>query len=500
MSSKLTFVDKTIGFFSPKYAFQAEKFRMAASLFGNNLYKGATRSPHYTPDHFGSTEDQDIYDLPTLRNTSRDKYKNNGFYKGVIQCATDHVIGGGLKAKSVIKRNQIPNLSEETAKLYESMMDNYFNSWAESPICDITGKDNFYEIQALNYKLYKKDGDAFATLPLTNIGGGRKVMQVDLIGAENIASNNAEYVEGIKLSSNRRPLKYSILQADGNTYKEITAFKSDKINMLHVFKRERAKQARGIPFLSPVMRPIDAIDQYMDYEVNAAKLSAIFYGSLTTKSKEDVFGSGNDADLLNVNQEQIQTTQNTVKENSITQLQPDEELNIHESGRENPNFDKFIHSNLQKVSTQTRIPLEIILAQFVSSYTASRAAMLLMQKFVNPERQLFITSFCKPTRDQVITWGVLQGDLVIPNFFEHRAAYLNAMWLGDPMGSVDPMKDVNSKIKAMDNFLLTGEQASIELGYGDYETNLQIRSDELDKEAPLRKKQLEALGETNGNN
>lgn len=498
MPSNLNKFDKFIGFFSPKYAFEAEKLRTASSLFGNNLYDGATRTPHYAPDHIGSTVDEDIYDLETLRNTSRDKSKNNGFYKGIIKCAENHVVGSGLKAKSTIKRNLIPGLSEEKAKEYEKVMDNYFNSWAESTICDITAKDNFYAIQALAYRCFKRDGDNFASLPLTSVGT-KKVIQIDLIGAENIDSNKIDFTEGIKLSKNRMPIKYSIKQ-ENNTFKEVSAFKGGKRNILHTFERERAKAVRGVPFLSSVMRDVDAIDQYMKYELTAAKLAAIFFGSLTTKSKEPVFGTEDTADLLGGNVAKAQTTQNTVKENAITQLQPDEELKIHQQGRDNPNYDKFIMTSLQKVSTQTRIPLEIILAQFVSSYSASRAAMLLMQKFVSPERQILITSFCKPTRDQVITWGILQGDIVIPEFFENRAAFLNAIWLGDPMGSVDPMKDVNAKIKAVDNCLSTKEQATIDLGNGDYETNLAIRTKEVEMEAPLKEKIRKSEGENNVSN
>ena len=102
-----------------------------------------------------------------------------------------------------------------------------------------------------------------------------------------------------------------------------------------------------MPFLSPVMRDIDAIDQYMKYELTAAKLSAIFFGSITTQSDEDIFG--NEDDLLNPN-EQKQTKKNTVKENSITQLLPGDELNIHQQGRDNPNYDKFIMTSMQKVA------------------------------------------------------------------------------------------------------------------------------------------------------
>ncbi|MCK4975098.1 MAG: phage portal protein, partial [Sulfurimonas sp.] len=363
-------------------------------------------------------------------------------YKGVIQAATDHTIGGGLRAKSTIKHNQISDLSEERAKQIEAEFDAYFNSWAESTICDITGKDNFYSIQRLAYKIYKKDGDSFASLPLSKIGQNKKTIQISLIGAENIQSNKREFTEGIKVSANKLPLQYSILQSD-NTFKTISAFSKGKRNVLHIFERERAKQVRGIPFLSPVMRDVDAIDQYMKYELTAAKLAAIFYGSIETQTKDDIFE--NEVDLTTG--EQSQTVNNTVKENSITQLATGDKLNIHNQGRDNPNFDKYINTNLQKVSTSTRIPIEIIMAIFTSSYSASRASMLLMMKFVNPERINFNNSFNKPTREQVLTWGILQGDTSLSNseiqsFFDNRSAYLKAIWIGDPMGSVDPTKDV----------------------------------------------------------
>lgn len=464
----MTLIDKTLGYFSPKYAFEAARFRSAATLFGPGLYDGAKQSPHYNIQVFGTTEDEDIRDLKTLRATSRDKYKNNGFYKGIIQCSTDHVIGSGLKPKSTIQRRLIPGLSEDRAKQIENEFDDYFNAWAESTICDTSGKDNFFLLQRLAYKVYKKDGDSFASLPLVSIGQN-KIIQVNLIGAENIASMKSDFTEGIKVSDNKLPLKYSILQSD-NTYKEVSAFSGGKRNILHVFERERAKQVRGVPFLTPVMRDIDAIDQYMKYELTAAKLAAIFFGSIESQSKEDPFG--NEVDLLSG--DQAQTVKNTIKENSITQLAVGDKLNIHQQGRDNPNYDKFIMTSLQKVSTETRMPLEIILTQFVSSYSASRAAMLQMMKFVNPERMLFNSSFNKPIREQVITWGVLQGDLVVPDFFENRSAYLKAMWIGDPMGSVDPQKDVKAKKMAKDENWLTNEQATIELGYGDFESNVNM--------------------------
>jgi len=478
----LNFADKVKGYFNPTYAFKATQARQATALLGMSVIHEASRpTPNYEVKNWDTPEEWDILDLISLRATSRDKYYNNGFYKGTISAAVDHVVGSGLRAKSTIQQRLIPNITEVRAKQVEEMMDDYFNSWAESTMSDITAKDNFYALQRLAYMQYKRDGDCFASLPLTPVGGD-KVLQVNMIGAEHVKSYEQEFLDGIKVNKNGMAVSYSIIQKD-NTFKKIKAFGKGKRNILHIYKRERAKLKRGIPFLSSVMRDVDAIDQYMKYELTAAKLSAIFFGSITTQSAEDVFG--NEADLLNPN-EQKQTKKNTVKENSITQLLPGDELKIHQQGRDNPNYDKFIMTSMQKVAADTRIPLEIILTQFTSSYSASRAAMLMMQKFTKPERQLFITSFCKPIRDQVITWGVLSGDLVIPDFFENRTAYLKAMWIGEPIGSVDPTKDVKAKVNAIDNHLLTREQATEELGFGDFETNVGILKKEKELIKPLQ--------------
>jgi lambda family phage portal protein len=480
----LNILDKTIGYFNPKYEYKAAMYRQASRLFHDGgIYEGARDSNNYLTG-FTTSVDEDIRDLETLRDTSRDKYKNNGFIEGLINCAVDHTIGDGLVAKSSLDRKAL-SISDERANQIEDTIDRYFNSWAMSNICDITAKDNFYLMQRLAYMTYLIDGDCFSLLPLTNIGNDRKILQVDLIGSENIESNNIDFIEGIKVSKNKMPVQYSIRQSDG-TYKVVSAFKNGKRNVLHTFERKRIKQVRGIPFATSVLRDAEYIDQYMKHELTAAKLSSLFFGSITSQSKDGIFGEGSSGvDLLTGKQEQ--TKKNTVKENSITELQVGDQLDIHPAGRTSPDFDKFVSTTLQKFSSAKRIPLEIILAQFVSSYTASRAAMISMQKFVKPQRALFINSFCKPTRDQVITWGILQGDIIIPEFFENRSEFLKCRWIGEPIMSVDPMKDINAKVKSIENNLTTYDRATMELGTGNFEENVE----QLKKEKELLKPLIE---------
>ena len=482
----MNILDKTINFFNPEAGFKRQQFRNATGFingFGTE-YETTTSAPHYNIEVSDMTADDDIAALSTARATARKYYNNNGFYGGVIECATDHVIGAGLRAKSTIIAKNVPDIAPERIMEIENQLNTYFKEWSESTICDITGKDTFTDMQRLAYSSYKVDGDMFALLPIRTIGES-KVLQVNQIDAQFIQSGfDSSFVEGIKTSKEKMPLQYSILQAD-NTYKNISAFKNGKRNVIHLFKRKRAKQLRGLPFLNAVTRDTVYIDDFMKYELTASKLAAVFFGSIKTAAKDQVFGE--QKDLLGGSGQTKQTQSNTVKENSITQLMPGDELNIHQQGRDNANFGAFINTCLQKVSSNTRIPLELILAQFVSSYSASRAALMQMMKFVKPERQMFVNTYCKPIREQVLIWAILNNELNIPEFATHGKKLLTAMWIGEAMGSVDPGKDVKANIEAIKGNLKTYEQATIELGNGEFESNTQILKEELPIIAELNK-------------
>ena len=55
------------------------------------------------------------------------------------------------------------------------------------------------------------------------------------------------------------------------------------------------------------------------------------------------------------------------------------------------------------------------------------------------------------------------------------------------MGSVDPGKDITAFTKAIDAKLKTYEEATTELGYGDFEANAQTLKEELKTVAELNK-------------
>ena len=457
------------------------------NIFRNNNYidddYDITRHDNNFSIGSNTTTEEDIRNLEQARDTSRLYAKNNGFIKGLLRASRDNVIGTGLKAKSNLSRKHFKNLTESQLKNIEDNINNYFNKWALSKNSDITQNNNFYLQQRLAYFTYKRDGDVFATLPLL-----RNEINLRLIPPEFLTYDSVDgFIQGIRTNQYGRPVEYAINKSEDGLDDFIILRNSiNKQNVLHLFDNERINSLRGMPFTTEIIRDCVYIDDYMKSELLASQIASKFIGTIKTKSNGNIFETKK-TNLLKNNlgntEVNLKKQDRIFKHNTITQLKPDEELDIINKGRDNPNFDKIVNTSLQKVSSCTRIPIEIILTVFTSSYSASRASMLLLEKFIKPEREIFNAKFNNPIRNQVIEWGVLKGDLNIPDFFNNKDEYLNCEWLGDTQGSVDPVKDAKAKIALIDNNLTTREKATRDLGNGDFEANAK----QLEKEREILK-------------
>jgi lambda family phage portal protein len=480
--------DKLRSYFDPEYGAKAAQLRHVTNLLNNgSIYDSQVPTANYNIG-YDVDEEEEIEDLEGLRNTSRVKDRNNGFVAGITEASTDHVIGTGLVAKSTLNRRYFTklNYNEQQQKDIEDSIDDYFLNWCFSDSADVTNLNDFFLQQALAYRTWKIDGECFGTLMVDT----DKKLKLKLIGAEHIQGGPAEFKEGIKVDVNRRPIAYNVKLRDNNTI--IIKNYANKQNMIHLFRRKRIEVLRGVPFLTNIMIDVDVIDDYMRSELKAAKLAATFIGSIKTHAVENIFDkkvtSSTSGDLTGtgkkpINNPGIDPNKRVFKEATITQLQPGEELIIHDQSRDNPNFDKVVDTALKKVSSYTRMPLEIILTIFTSSYSASRASMLLMGVFTRRERKIFNNCFNDIIRDQVIEYGVLKGELILPNFEIHKEQYLKCEWIGDSIGSVDPVKDTKSKVEQIKARLTTYEKATRDLGNGSFEDNM----NNLEKEENMLK-------------
>ncbi len=452
------------------------------SKLRNNIFFGLggswesiTPTGNYPVETFEMLNGATKKDLQSMRAQSNKLYQDNGFYRGFINTALDHTIGSGLKAKAAIPRTI--GLSEAEYKKAEQDIDKYYLQKTSTNI-DTRKNSNYLQLQRLIYRSWKIYGECFIYLPII-----KNDINIQLIEPQNIAK--------INYNKTGEAISFDVITENGTqTIKKRTG---NRINIIHLFTRERPLQIRGSPLLIANFRDFHNIQTYLKYEIEAAKLSALFFATLEQDAESKrPFGTTN-RDFTSIEPDAVKK-ETTIKSNVITRLNTNEKMNLQAKGRDNTAMQSYVDIHLQKIASAIRIPVEVAKALFLSSYTASRGSMLLTEKFVRPERQLF-NIVNKIIKEQIITFGIIKGDLKLKNYFENKKEYNETLFIGEPTGSIDRLKDAKALAVMVENNFETRTRATAELSGGEFETNVDI----LQKEQELLKSK-NLLKDENDNN
>jgi lambda family phage portal protein len=236
---------------------------------------------------------------------------------------------------------------------------------------------------------------------------------------------------------------------------------------------ERIGQARGVPVLAPIIEAAKQLGRYTEAELIAAVVSGMFTVFLSTESPDQPLGEESIP-----YDEQIDAADETSIElgnGAIVDLGPNGKVNTANPGRPYAGFSDFVVSICRQIGAALELPYEILIKQFSSNYSASRAALLEAWKMYKMRRSWFVSDFCQPVYEELVIEAIAKGRIDAPGFWTHpelRAAWLRAEWYGPTQGQIDPLKEVNAaKIRVEEGFSTRARETS-ELTGGDYETNI----------------------------
>lgn len=451
-----TLVDRVVGYFSPVQALRRQRARIGMALAGS--YTGASKSRRATSEWkttTGSADADTLMDLPTLRERSRDLVRNAPLAGGAIHTVVTRTVGTGLAMQPAIKRN-ILNLTDEQAEEWQENTQARFAMWAMGKDCDIARMLNFYEQQELGFRSTLENGDVFCTLPRRNRPGRTNRLTLQLIEADRIcnkgyAGDTATIAGGIELDADGAPKNYHIARQHpgdynraGNEWDVIPAFgpRSGRRNVLHLYRKLRIGQRRGVPYLAPVIETMKQLDRYTEAEIMAAVVSGLF--TVFVKSED---GAGLDLSGGMAIETGATTSDNDVKlgPGAIVDLAENESIETANPGRPNANFDPFFLAIVRQIGVGLELPFEVLIKHFNSSYSAARAALLDAWLFIRCRRDWLASNFCQPIYEAWLEEEIAGGYIDAPGFFDDpmiRYAYSNAEWVGDGPGSIDPVKEV----------------------------------------------------------
>lgn len=475
-------LDRVVGIFDPARQLRRQLARTALSNVGGGYSggkKGRRSTQNYNPDG-GSANQDTVPDLPTLRARSRDLKRNTPIACGALATRVTNVVGEGLKVMPLIKAD-ILGIDVEAAQDWNRAAREEFGlaCWT----ADWTGVQSFEELQALVFGAVDESGDVLAIRrwrkdPGDTYGAKLQVVEADRLSNPNFGMDRPGLVAGVESSRDGVVQAYHVsshhpgdLFRPAMSWRRVPAFYNDgRAICLHLFKRLRPDQARGVPFLAPVIEALKQLSTYTEAEIEAAVLSAFFTvfvktpdgnnGPIPTTGEDGGSGAGTA----------------TLGKGAIVDLAEGEDVTIANPGRPNPNFDPFVIAILRQIGVALEIPFELLVKHFTSSYTAGRAALEIAWQTFRKERQWLVRNFCQPFYEMVIEEAILIGRLTAPGFFDDpakRRAWLNTEWYGQVKISLDPKKEAEADKLDLGNLTKTRQQIIMERTGGDVESKLE---------------------------
>ncbi len=485
---KLNFIDRAFAYFAPVAAARRARARMSLEILGGYTGASTTRRSLKQWRPLGSDADSDILtDLPTLRERSRDLVRNNPIAGGAIKTKVTHVVGTGLRLQARIDR-QVLGMTDTQADDWEAHAQREWKLFWESKDCDIARTCTGPDLTRMVYQQAKENGDVFILLPRKKRTGVLYELVLQVIEADRVcnksnAADDKRLAGGIRKDSNGAPVEYHILNSHPGSviagkdenWRVVKAFgeKTGLRNIIHLYRPTRPGQSRGVPDLAPVIETLKQLGRYSEAEIMAAVISGYFTVFIESEGSAATAGFN----YSNMDGETGQGGSDPdykLGNGMIVELNPGDKIHDSNPGRPNSNFDQFVLAVLRQIGTGLEIPFEILIKHFTASYSASRAALLELWKYVVTERQWLADNFLRLVYEVFMWEAVANGRIAAPGFFSDpsvRKAYLGSVWIGPSKGQINELQEVRAAGERLKLKLTTLADETTELTGGDWEIN-----------------------------
>jgi len=446
----------------PNAAQSAGLFQQAMEAFQGASHTSFTGQSWFS--YLTSSDAELSPERMTLVSRSRDLNKNNSLASGAYGTLCDNVVGTGLTATPSVNA-AILGLDEDETKQANAAIRNEWELFANSVESDIQRRQCFEEKQQVVYQNVNVDGDLLVSLPILRRPGSPFLTKIQVLETERVTNPNSQpdsyrMVQGVEKDDVGAPSAYHVLDAhpgDGrgaprNQWTRLEAYGEQTGRRLAWLlysstSNMRLEQTRGTPYLTSILTDL----QDASVMKRATIASGIIANMFTVFVKSPTVDTN---PILSMLAEHMPGMRDLEKDGfpkakmgfgNVIPLFNGQEIEHAQPTAPNINFAPFMDSLSTLMGAGIGIPKEVYLHNYVSSFSASRAAILDAWKRFRRLRKNFILNFCQPIFETIIWEAVLMGRLILPGFLtdvRRQRAWLRCLWNGPSMGMIDPVKEI----------------------------------------------------------
>lgn len=212
---------------------------------------------------------------------------------------------------------------------------------------------------------------------------------IDYTKIKEFAYKQNAIVLGVEVDTFFKPVAYHIRKQRLTTYLGSNPIKLPASDIIHIFRKERAHQTRGIPPFNAVMNDLKQLDEYQEAELMAAKLGAamtLFYERNDQAVAGDImkpaYNVKEEEPNMNVHPGMIVKVADGYNAKTLTTQHP------------NTGYDDFVKSVMKKISAALGISYNSCVKDLESvNYSSLREATIDEQGFFAELQNFLIESW-----------------------------------------------------------------------------------------------------------
>jgi lambda family phage portal protein len=441
--------DSLIGVFSPRKALYNQFLRRRFDKINRSEQYAAAKSNRMTGSWSplnSSVNDVIGGSASNVRARVRQLVRDFPYFANAINKIVDFTVGEGIIFQSKAK-TPTGDLDKKAIQKIEDV----FSFWADD--ADISKKLHFYEMMQLAKRQDVESGEFIIVKRLVKDRSRYLPYKLQIYESDWLTTQNDRYYGGMVMQAagendisqgieyNRftgEVIAYHFLDPDswGSSIRILAK------DVIHGFQTLRPGQLRGIsPFAAGVLLANDLSD-YMDAEVDAAKMAAKYLAFVESPTPE--------ARQLNlISDTDGETTQKLDEmENAIIEyLQPGEKMTIATNPRPGSQITPFTQLIITMLSITTNVPYEILSGDYKGvNYSTLRSSRNDFAQCLRPISVRHIRHFCQKSVIPMIENANMFGKLSLPGFTNNPERYLQIEWQPPGMASVDPLKETKAAI------------------------------------------------------
>jgi lambda family phage portal protein len=417
---------------------------------------------------------------PRLLARSRELVVTNGYAANACEAFASNLVGDGIKPSSLIED---PTLRDQVQRLWLA--------WTDE--ADADGLTDFYGLQAMVAREMFVAGECFVRLRPRRAEDGLLVpIQLQLLQSEMLpfektetGANGNRIRCGIEFNAIGRRQAYHFRRRHPGDSTDQGMVTSETVrvqaeDVLHIYRPIDAGQIRGLPHVAPAMVRLFLLDQYDDAELDRKKTAAMFAGFITkTAPEEQLMG-------------EIEATDDSgatvsLEPGTLQVLLPGEDVKFSSPADVGGGYEAFQYRTLLSVSASMGLPYHLVTGDVrQANYSSLRAELVEFRRRVEQlQHGVLAHQLCRPIWARWLETAVLSGALEIPDFARSPARYRPVNWIPPRWDWVDPLKDIQAQVLAMEAGIVSRRKVVQATGYD---------VEEIDRENATDAARVAALG------